>query len=170
MFGRPTVRHSRAHPSGVRIGSFCAIADDVLFIVGREHHSDWITTYPIRNYLMRREDRSDGPFDKGDINVGSDVWIGYRATILSGVSIGNGAVVAAGSVVTKDVSPYTIVGGNPARQIRRRFSEQQIEALERIAWWDWPDEKIFEHSDVLCSPDVDDFIVRFAATDNEVDS
>ena len=83
--------------------------------------------------------------NKGDIVVGNDVWLGYRSVILAGVTIGDGAIIGAYSVVTKDVPPYTIVGGNPAKEIRRRFSDSEIAHLLQLRWWDWPIEKITEH-------------------------
>ncbi|MCI5188989.1 MAG: antibiotic acetyltransferase, partial [Candidatus Electrothrix sp. AS4_5] len=89
------------------------------------------------------------PKTKGDIRVGHDVWIGTGVIILSGVVIGNGAVIGAGSVVVKDVPPYAIVGGNPAKIIRYRFSPEQIEALQHIAWWDWSEEKIRHHLELI---------------------
>ncbi len=93
------------------------------------------------------------PF-KGDTVVGNDVWIGAGVTVMPGVHIGDGAIIAAHSVVTKDVAPYAIVGGNPARLIRKRFGDDLIDYLLRIKWWDWPPEKIFANLDALCSADL----------------
>ena len=98
------------------------------------------------------------PTCNGDIIIENDVWVGARSTIMSGVKISNGAVVAAGSVVTKDVPPYTIVGGNPARIIKYRFDESQIEKLLKISWWDWDEDKIRENAELMWSSDIDKFI------------
>ena len=95
---------------------------------------------------------------KGDIVVGSDVWIGRGSTILSGVTIGDGAVVAAGSMVTKDVAPFSIVGGNPARLIRMRFDEHTVEKLLVLRWWDWDDAKIGRHLHLMLSNRIDEFL------------
>jgi hypothetical protein len=105
---------------------------------------------------------SDGhPTSRGDINVGNDVWIGRNATILSGVSIGDGAVVGGSAVVSRDIPPYGIAVGNPATVVKKRFSDNQIAALLRIKWWDWPDELIIERVSALCSPDLDTFLEQF---------
>ena len=92
---------------------------------------------------------------KGDTIVGNDVWIGYEALVMPGIAIGNGAIVASRSVVTSDVPPYTIVGGNPAKPLKQRFSPDVIDVLQSIAWWDWPIEKITRHLDIIVSADVD---------------
>lgn len=112
--------------SKLYIGSFCSIASGVLFLLNSEHPLNNISTYPFKVKVLSEPSES---LSKGDIVVGDDVWIGCRATILSGVHIGQGAVVAAGSVVTKDVPPYSIVGGTPAKVIRYRFSEEIINYL-----------------------------------------
>jgi acetyltransferase-like isoleucine patch superfamily enzyme len=157
-YGTPRVR---AFPggSGVVIGSFVSIADGVEFIPGGNHRVDWISTFPFRVFFGLPGAFEDGhPATKGDIVVGNDVWIGTGAGILSGVTIGDGAVIGAGAVVAKDVRPYAVVVGNPAREVSRRFSDEQVEALQRIRWWDWPLELILEHVSLLCSPDVDALI------------
>ena len=91
---------------------------------------------------------------KGDVVIGNDVWIATRATILSGVTIGDGAVVAAGAIVVDDVEPYAIVAGNPARLVKRRFTEAEIAVLLKVRWWDWPDDQVHQHLQVLCNDDV----------------
>lgn len=155
------VRYDGPDSARVIIGSFVSIAMGVVMMEGGNHHTGWDSTYPLRFMLGLPGAHEDGhPFDKGDIRVGHDVWIGRKAHVMSGVTIGNGPVVAAYSVVTKDVRPYTIVGGNPAREIRRRFTDEQVEALLRIAWWDWSNEKIRENVPRLNGGQVDDFIAR----------
>jgi hypothetical protein len=100
------------------------------------------------------------PSGKGDIIIGNDVWIGAKSTIMSGVKIGHGAIVAAGAVVTKDVQPYSVVGGNPAKHIKFRFDEKQIEKLLEISWWDWEESKIKEEAMLLWSADINYFIEK----------
>jgi len=142
----------------VYIGKFCSIADDVKMIIGGEHRTDWITTYPFGCEIDGFQKNPAYYTSKGDIHIGNDVWIGMNATILSGITIGDGAVIGANSVISHDVEDYEIVAGNPARHIRYRFSKDQIEALKRISWWDWPIEKIKEFVPLLESPDIDSFI------------
>jgi virginiamycin A acetyltransferase len=127
------------------IGKFCMIASDVTFIMnGANHLTDAITTYPFAIFGNGWEKAMEGreyPF-KGDIVIGNDVWIGYNATIMAGVTVGDGAIIATNATVTKDVAPYSIVGGNPAKEIRKRFSEEVIDRLLELRWWDWEMEKI----------------------------
>lgn len=141
------------------IGKFCAIARGVRFIMnGANHKLSGISTYPFQIFGGGWEkvmpEISDLPY-KGDTVVGNDVWIGYEALIMPGVHIGNGAIVSSRAVVTRDVPAYTIVGGNPATSIRKRFSDDAIAKLEAVAWWDWPVEKITRHLDVIVGGDVD---------------
>jgi acetyltransferase-like isoleucine patch superfamily enzyme len=139
------VRASAYMPTGretLRIGNYCSIAREVMFIFG-EHRTDLVSTYPLRTLLIPSGENVDA-IEKGSITIGSDVWLGTRAMIMSGVTIGHGAVVAAGAVVTRDVPPYAIVGGVPARVIRSRFDARTIGALLEIAWWEWPDEVVLE--------------------------
>ena len=131
------------------IGRFCAIARGVKFIMnGANHKLSGFSTYPFQIFGNGWERvmpaAEDLPF-KGDTVVGHDVWIGYDSLVMPGVRIGNGAIVSARSVVVSDVPAYTIVGGNPARPLRTRFSPEVVEELERIAWWDWPVERITAH-------------------------
>ncbi len=102
------------------------------------------------------------PASKGDVIIGNDVWIGYGTTILSGVYIGDGAAIGACSLVTKDVPPYAIVAGNPARLIRFRFNNEIIKKLLEIKWWDWPDQKVKENIHLVCSQDIEEFIKKFS--------
>jgi len=136
------------HPEDrVRVGKFCSIADGVRFVFG-EHRVDTVSTFPFRGFCFAEAPHADALL-KGGIVVGNDVWIGVNALILSGIKIGNGAVVAAGAVVTNDVAPYAVVGGIPAKVIKMRFDADQIAALERIQWWNWPIEKIKENLDLF---------------------
>ncbi len=127
------------------IGKFCMIASGVTFIMnGANHLTDAISTYPFAIFGHGWEGAMEGKQypHKGDTIIGNDVWIGYNATIMAGVTIGDGAIIAANSTVTKDAAPYAIVGGNPAAEIRKRFDDDRIRKLLDIKWWDWPIEKI----------------------------
>lgn len=126
----------------VSIGRFCSIAQGVTFVVNGDHRTDWVTTYPLRMRFGLDGANADGhPKNTGPVIVQHDVWIGFNATIMGGVTVGSGAVIAAGSLVTKDVRPFAIVGCVPARELRRRFDDETIQALLDVAWWDLePDE------------------------------
>ena len=146
----------------VIIGNFASVAPDADFYVGGLHRTEWVSQYGLRAMLDLPGAHEDGfTHGRGDIVVGSDTWVTNGCTIMSGVTIGDGAVVGTKAVVAKDVRPYAIVVGNPAREIRRRFSDEQVEALLRIRWWDWPTEKVKQHVALISSPDVDAFIARF---------
>lgn len=136
----------RAH---LTIGSYCSIADNVTFVLSAEHALNTISTYPFRAKLISGKAEA---VSKGDITVGDDVWIGHNATIMSGVHIGQGAVVAAGSVVTKDVPPYAIVGGVPAKMIRYRFSSELIGELLKVDFSRLDKELVREHIGDLYEP------------------
>ena len=142
------------------IGKFCMIASDVTFIMnGANHLSDAITTYPFAIFGEDWSNAMEGKTypTKGNTIIGNDVWIGYGATIMPGVEIGDGAIIATKSVVTKNVEPYSIVGGNPAVEIRKRFSHEEILQLLEMRWWDWPIEKITANIQNLTSNNVDIF-------------
>ena len=127
------------------IGKFCMIASDVKFIMnGANHLTKALTAYPFEIFGNGWENAMEGKSypKKGNICIGNDVWIGFNATIMAGVNIGDGAIIAANSTVIKDVAPYAIVGGNPAREIKKRFSEAQIAKLLDVKWWNWDIEKI----------------------------
>lgn len=144
------------------VGAFASIADEVVLIVGGNHRVDWVSTFPFRAIFGMSGAFQDGhPTTKGDIVIGNDVWIGRGATVLSGVHVANGAVIGAKAVVTQDVRPFAIVVGNPAREVRRRFTDAQVDALERISWWDWPMVKIRDAVPMLSDGAIDDFIARF---------
>jgi len=145
----------------LKVGRFCSIAGNVTIIVDGEHHTDWVSAYPLPRMLDEAKGAPGCVVAKGDLIIGNDVWIGDGATILSGVRVGNGAVIGARSMVVKDVPAYSIVGGNPAGLIRMRFSPDQIAALEGIAWWDWPLPKIKEAMPLLMSKSVDEFIKKY---------
>ncbi|HQU71907.1 MAG: Vat family streptogramin A O-acetyltransferase [Calditrichaeota bacterium] len=141
------------------IGKFCALARGVKFIMnGANHKMSGFSTYPFEIFGNGWEKVRPAPGEypyKGDTVVGNDVWIGYEALIMPGVKIGNGAIISSRSVVVKDVPPYTIVGGNPARTIKTRFPETVIAELEQITWWDWPVEQISAHLQQIVSADIE---------------
>ena len=131
------------------IGKFCSIACGAKFLFNSANHTlSSLSTYPFPIFFdewgLEKSDVAAAWDRKGDIVIGNDVWIGYEAVILAGVTIGDGAVIGARAVVTKDVPPYAIVGGVPARVIRSRFPEETVKALLRLKWWDWPAEQIQE--------------------------
>lgn len=140
-YGKPKILFS-GKGSTLRIGKFVSIADGVVIMLGGEHRTDWITTYPLNVYFPEWSAIEGHPTTKGNVVIGNDVWIGREAMILSGVTIGDGAVIGSRAMVTKDVMPYSIVAGNPARHIRYRFDTETISKLISLAWWDWPDEII----------------------------
>lgn len=138
------------------IGKFCQIAMKTKFMMNACHHDmSGFTTYPFGAFNPEWDPQYfDYIINKGDTVVGHDVWFGYDCTITPGITIGNGAVIATGSIVTKDVEPYTIVGGNPAKVIRKRYDDATIARLEQLCWWDWPMEKIVANMAALQSGDV----------------
>lgn len=144
--------------SKVKIGKFCSIGQNVQILLG-EHHTEWISTYPLRIYLNLKGKWRDGhPMTRGDVEIGNDVWIGANVTILSGIIVGDGAVIGANSLVTKNIEPYAIYAGNPAKFIRKRFSEEEIKSLLKIRWWDWPTRKIKENVGLLNGGNIRDFL------------
>jgi chloramphenicol O-acetyltransferase type B len=142
------------------IGNYCSIADGVTIFLGGEHRTDWITTYPFSVFWEEASQISGHPKTKGDVLIGSDVWLGRQCVIGSGVEIGHGAVVGTRAVVTKNVPPYAIVAGNPASIIRYRFEKSLIDALLRIEWWNWGEDKIKSSLPLLLSGRVDEFVAK----------
>lgn len=129
------------------IGKFCSIACGAKFIFNSANHTlSSVSTYPFPIFFeewgLNIKDVAAAWDNKGDIVIGNDVWIGYEAVIMAGVTVGDGAIIGTRAVVTKDVPPYTIVGGVPAKPIRKRFDNEALDELLKIRWWDWPEEKI----------------------------
>ena len=142
------------------IGKFCSIACGAKFLFNSANHkmaSLSTYTFPLffEEWGLKKENVAQAWDQKGDIMIGNDVWIGYEAVILSGVTIGDGAVIGCRAVVTKDIPPYTIVGGVPAKPIRKRFDEETIKELQKIKWWDWPEEKITEKIQAIQAGDLE---------------
>lgn len=159
-YGDIKVIGQRCH---VYVGNFCSIADYVKVIM-LGHDPNNVSTFPFnkKNWEKAASSRTH-PVVYGDVHIGNDVWIGYNATIIGGVNIGDGAVIAAESLVTKDVPAYEIYGGAPAKKIGVRFGNHRdacwiIDRLMEIKWWDWPDSKIAENAHLLCSENIDEFI------------
>lgn len=142
------------------IGNYCSIADGVTLFLGGEHRTDWVTTFPFSVLLDEAKAVKGHPKTKGDVVIGHDVWLGRECVVGSGVTIGHGAVVGARAVVTRDVPPYAIVAGNPARLIRYRFEPPVIAALLASEWWHWSEEALRHAMPLLLCGDVQAFIDR----------
>lgn len=151
-YGNPKVKEW-GEDTKLIIGKFCSISSDVVILLGGNHRVDWITTYPfpvLTHEWPTASNIKGHPATKGDVIIGNDVWIGYGATILSGIVIGDGAAIGARSVVAKNVEPYSIVAGNPAREIKKRFNDETIKKLLDLKWWNWELDKIKENINILC--------------------
>lgn len=145
------------------IGNYCSVAMGVLVMLGGNHRTDWVTTYPFGH--LGQNYPSNGPVvghpvSNGDIIIGNDVWLATDSSIISGVTIGDGAVLAAKSHVISDVEPYSIVGGNPAKHIKYRFDAETIDALLKIKWWDWDVDKVIDNIPLLCNTDISAFVEK----------
>lgn len=161
-YGKINVLRNKGSDSKISIGKYCSIASDVTFITGGIHPTDWVSLYPFRiNWQLENCYKDGMPSTNGPIIIGNDVWISTGVTILSGVKVGNGAVIASNSLVTKDVPNYAIVAGVPAHHIKYRFSEEKIEQLEKIQWWHWPRAKIKAAIPLLSSKEIDNFINKY---------
>lgn len=156
--GSPNIILHTIH-SKLTIGNFCSFGPHCNIFLGSEHRTDFVSTFPFSN-IFEDVPIIESAKTKGDVVIGSDVWIGAHVTILSGVTIGHGAVIGACAVVAKDVAPYSIVAGNPIKEIRKRFSMQQIEKMLEIQWWEWGDEKIQNAVSMLMGNEIDRFIVK----------
>ena len=145
------------------IGKFCSIACGTKFLFNCANHTlKSLSTYTFPlfydEWTLEKSDMGKAWDNKGDIIIGNDVWIGYEAVIMAGVNIGDGAIIAAHAVVTKDVAPYTIVGGVPARPIRKRFDDGVIQKLETLKWWEWPINKIRQCLPHIINGDIDELL------------
>jgi acetyltransferase-like isoleucine patch superfamily enzyme len=158
-YGVPTVL-SWGEPATLTIGNFCSFANGIDILLGGNHRSDWVSTYPFPaiSHWPEAADIQGHPATNGDVIIGNDVWVGSKATILSGVTVGDGAVVGACATVTRDVPPYAIVAGNPARTIRMRFSDDIIKQLLEVRWWNWDLERIRRHIPLLMQADISKFL------------
>jgi virginiamycin A acetyltransferase len=149
----------------IRVGKYTSIGRDCNFFLHANHRPDWITTSsqlwgPVTPETADLHMKMGHPSCKGDIIIGNDVWIGAKSTIMSGVKIGDGAVIGANSTVAKDVEPYSIVVGNPARHIKYRFTDYQIKSLLKIQWWNWTEDRIKTEAIDMWSDKIDEFIEK----------
>jgi acetyltransferase-like isoleucine patch superfamily enzyme len=143
------------------IGNYCSILENVNIYLGGTDRSNWISTYPFGHIYTKQFNcinLVDNPKIKGDVIIGNDVWIGENVKIISGITIGDGAVILNNSHIVKDVEPYSIVSGNPAVLVKYKFTQEQIENLLIIKWWEWDEKKINYYIPLLCSDDIDEFI------------
>jgi len=150
--------------SPVEIGSFCAIGPGVRFFCQANHPTGTAANYALQHQIFKTKSTFDYLRTNGPITLGHDVWIGTDAIVLSGVTIGDGAVIAARSVVTKNIPPYAIAGGNPAKIIKYRFSEETIAAMQKIRWWDWPLDRLMQEKAAFDLP-AEQFVARFLAAE-----
>ena len=159
-YGNPNLHWTNGDAKLV-VGNFCSIAGNVNIYLGGNHRTDWVTTYPfghIHRHVFNKFNGIGHPSTKGDVVIGNDVWIGGNVTIMSGVTIGDGVVIANNSHVVTNVEPYSLIGGNPAKLIKYRFTPEQIEKLLEIKWWYWDDAKINNYTELLCNPNIDEFL------------
>lgn len=159
-YGMPTV-HSYHDSATLNIGSYCSIASNVQIFLGGQHRINWVSSYPFPLFFQMDSTYKEEFLltdSKGDVIVGSDVWLCANCTILSGVTIGHGAVIANGAMVSRDVEPYAVMAGNPAKLIKWRFDESTRKALLESAWWEWPEDEIKKVMHNLCTEDVSYFL------------
>jgi acetyltransferase-like isoleucine patch superfamily enzyme len=156
-YGNPKVL-SWGEGATLCIGSFCSIAANVTIVLGGEHRTDWVTTYPFNVRWESAKSCTGHPRSKGNVTVEHDVWLGYGAVLLSGVTLHTGAVVGCNAVVSRDVPAYTIVAGNPAKLVRQRFDDETIVRLLATKWWERTDEEISRLMPALLGSDIDYFL------------
>lgn len=155
-------KHSYGNPqrrgiaNNVNIGNFCSIAEGVIFDGGFQHNTKYISTFPFSSKFYGCENLPTHIVNKGDINIGNDVWIGEQAVIMGGVTIGDGAVIGFRTIISKDVEPYAIAVGAPQKVLRYRFDEINIQKLLEIKWWNWSDEQIIKAAPILMSENIDE--------------
>lgn len=155
-YGNPVIH---GNLSKIYVGKYCSISDNAFFDAGFNHDTSFISTYPFNQKMDGCEHLNNlHPISFGDTAIKNDVWIGDNAFIRSGIEISDGAIIGFGAVITKNVRPYAVMVGNPAREAKRRYSDAIIETLLLIQWWDWSPEKIKENAHLLMSNRIDEFI------------
>ncbi len=162
-YGQPLVYANG--PERLHIGRYTSIAEQVTIVL-TNHRPEFVSTYPfalLREHWWSVGEQVSDHRGRGDVWIGSDVWIGHGALISAGVRIGDGAVIGSQAVVTKDVAPYSVVVGSPAKVVKRRFEPHVVDALLRIAWWNWPDHKVDRYLPLILSPDISAFIAAAQA-------
>ncbi len=145
------------------IGKYCSIGSGAVFMMAgnQGHRMDWVSTFPFHFQANIFKTSQNAYLKAGDTGIGDDVWIGSEAMIMSGITIGSGAVVAARSVVVNDIPPYAVVGGNPAKVLKYRFNEEEITMLLRMKWWNWTESQVKEAMYVICETNIDDLLVHW---------
>lgn len=159
-YGMPTV-HDNDEGSTLKIGAYCSIASNVQIFLGGQHRTNWVSSYPFPFFFeldARYREKYINEGSRGDVVIGSDVWLCANSIILSGVTIGHGAVIANGAVISRDVEPYAVMAGNPAKLIKWRFDEPSRISLIKSKWWEWPEAEIRIIIEKLCSEDISGFI------------
>lgn len=152
-YGMPKV-HDDDEGTTLRIGAYCSISSEVQIFLGKNHRLDWVSSYPFPAFFVEAQHIPKFGVSRGDVTIGSDVWLCANCMVLSGVTVGHGAVIGAGAVVTRDVQPYSVVAGNPAKHVRWRFDEKIRQKLLAAAWWDWPEAELRGIMELLCSDQV----------------
>ena len=152
-YGDPKIEHW-GESTTLKVGNYCSISGGVKILLGGNHRGDWVTTYPFSVFRESAKDIKGHPVSRGDVIIGHDVWIGIGAVILSGVNIGYGSIIGASAVVSRDVPPYSVVAGNPARVVKQRFTEDDITILQSLKWWHWNDAKLDAAMPLLLSGNI----------------
>lgn len=164
-YGANGVEHIPLRGGNITIGKFCSLAKNIKIYTGRGgHRKEFISTYPFGSIYCDLFNNSDFNnlllADEGNVTIGDDVWVGQNVTIMPGVNIGTGTIIANSSHVVKSCEPYSIIGGNPAKLVCKRFTQDQIDALLKIKWWEWDDSKINDNIPLICSRDIEAFIAK----------
>ena len=145
--------------ANLKVGAFSTFDPTVQIFLGGDHRYDWVTSNAIWNYLPGKACPEGHPKTKGDVTIGNDAYIATEAVIMSGVTIGDGAVIGARALVSRDIPPYAVAVGNPARVVKKRFDEETISRLLKIRWWDWDDDRIRKAFPLMMSDDIEAFLV-----------
>lgn len=156
-YGMPLV-HDDGEGTTLRIGAFCSISSEVQIFLGKNHRTDWVSSYPFPAFFEEASHIREFGLSRGDVVIGNDVWLCANCMVLSGITVGHGAVVGAGAVVTRNVEPYSVVAGNPAKHVRWRFDEPTRIALLEASWWDWPLEELRRIMPLLCSDQIQNLL------------